>query len=79
MVTYAVKLARRYDGLYIATFPDVPDAVAYGRDDEEAIEEAGKALEASLQRCIKDGRELPAARTKGTLGVSALFGEAALA
>ena len=50
MLNYAVSLERRYDGLFIATFPDLPEAVAYGRDDEEALEEAEITLKATLNR-----------------------------
>ena len=48
MRTYAMRLATRYDGMVVATFPDVPDAIGYGRDDEEAREDGLKALEAAL-------------------------------
>lgn len=44
MVSYAVRLVTRYDGLVIATFPDLPGVTALGRDDEEAREEARRAL-----------------------------------
>lgn len=48
MLTYAMRLATRYDGMVVASFPDFPDVVGYGRDDEEAREEGLKALEAAL-------------------------------
>ncbi|HEX8364416.1 MAG TPA: hypothetical protein VF603_03925 [Allosphingosinicella sp.] len=48
MREHAMRLVTRYDGMVVATFPDVPDAIGYGRDDEEAREEALKALEAVL-------------------------------
>ena len=48
MVSYAVQLVTRYDGLVIATFPDLPGVTALGRDDEEALEEARRALEDEL-------------------------------
>lgn len=70
MLTYALKLAQRYDGMVLATFPDVPDAVALGRDHEEACEEALCALEAALARCQASGRELPAPRASGNLSVT---------
>ena len=44
MVSYAVQLVTRYDGLVIATFPDFPGVRALGRDDEEALDEARQAL-----------------------------------
>ena len=48
MVSYAVRLVTRYDGLVIATFPDLPGVRALGRDDEEAMDEARRALEDEL-------------------------------
>ena len=48
MASYAVRLVTRYDGLVIASFPDLPGVTALGRDDEEAREEARRALAAEL-------------------------------
>ena len=45
MAAYAVELMTRYDGLVIATFPDLPGISALGRDDEEALDEARRALD----------------------------------
>lgn len=45
MAAYAVELMTRYDGLVIATFPDLPGVSALGRDDEEALDEARRALD----------------------------------
>jgi predicted RNase H-like HicB family nuclease len=67
MPAYAVKLTRRYDGLFIASFPDVPEALAYGRDNEEALEEAAKSLEAAFRRRILSGDDLPEPRANGPL------------
>jgi antitoxin HicB len=65
MPDYAVTLTRRYDGLFTATFADVPEAVAYGRDEEEALEEAAKSLAAALgQRCQR-GEAPPPPRATG--------------
>ena len=44
MTEHALTLTRRYDGYFVASFDDVPEAIAYGRDSQEAIEEATKAL-----------------------------------
>ena len=70
MTSYAVTLERRYDGLFTATFPDVPGVVAFGRDDEEALEEAAKALRASIARCAVSGDPHPTATSPGPLRVS---------
>jgi antitoxin HicB len=67
MPDYAVTLARRYDGLFVARFPDVPDAVAFGRDNEEALEEASRSLEAAFRRRILNNEDLPEPRASGPL------------
>ena len=45
MAAYAVEFVTRYDGLVIASFPDLPGVSALGRDDEEALDEAKRALD----------------------------------
>lgn len=69
MLNYAVSLERRYDGLFIATFPDLPEAVAYGRDDEEALEEAEITLKATFSRMEAQGEILPPPVAVGRLKV----------
>lgn len=70
MLTYAVRLQTNYNGMVMATFPDVPEAMALGRDDEEAVEEAQRALEAALDRYQDEGRSLPVPRAGGALRVA---------
>ena len=70
MPTYALKLADRYDGMIIATIPDVPEAMGMGRDYEEACEQAQCALEAALERYAAEGRAFPEPCTSGRLTVS---------
>jgi predicted RNase H-like HicB family nuclease len=70
MLTYALKLADRYDGMIIATFPDVPEVMAMGRDYDEACEQAQSALEAALERYAAEGRPFPEAKCSGSLTVS---------
>jgi predicted RNase H-like HicB family nuclease len=73
MISYAVQLATRYDGLVIASFPDLPGVSALGRDDEEALAEAGRALEDALAGYVRDGMTPPApiARAAVTVSVAA--------
>jgi len=71
MVSYAVRLVTRYDGLVIATFPDLPGVSALGRDDEEALDEARRALEDELASLEARGLEPPAATTRNGAMVSA--------
>lgn len=64
MVSYAVRLVTRYDGLVIATFPDIPGISALGRDDEEACEEARRALAEALDAFAAEGQSPPAPTTR---------------
>jgi predicted RNase H-like HicB family nuclease len=70
MLTYALKLADRYDGMIIATIPDVPEAMGMGRDYDEACEQAKCALEAALERYAADGRPFPEPTCSGRLTVT---------
>jgi predicted RNase H-like HicB family nuclease len=56
MLTYTLKLADRYDGMIIATIPDVPEAMAIGRDIDEACDEARRVLETTLELYAAEGR-----------------------
>jgi len=76
MLTYALRLADRYDGMIIATIPDLPEAMAMGRDYEEACEEAQRALDAALEIYAAEGRAFPAPNACGSLTVTSVrFGE----
>jgi predicted RNase H-like HicB family nuclease len=76
MLTYALRLADRYDGMVMATCPDVPEVLALGRDSEEARDEAVRALEAALEGYQAEGREFPPPRACGTCSVTTTrFGE----
>ena len=70
MLTYSLRLATNYDGMVIATIPDVPEARALGRDDQEAGEQALCALEAALERYRDDGRDYPTPRARGPLSIT---------
>ena len=65
MASYAVQLATRYDGLVIATFPDLPGVSALGRDDEEALAEARRELDAALRAFADAGEAAPEPWTRG--------------
>lgn len=70
MVSYAVQLVTRYDGLVIATFPDLPGVRALGRDDEEAMDEARRALEDELAALGAKGITPPEPTAQGGSRVS---------
>jgi predicted RNase H-like HicB family nuclease len=77
MLTYALRLTGRYDGMVVATFPDVPEAVGYGRDDEEAREEGLRALERVLEAAIAGGEPIPMPSATGAMTVTTTRFEAA--
>ena len=70
MLTYALKLADRYDGMVIATIPDLPEAMAMGRDIDEACHEARRALDCTLERYAAEGRPFPVPSAFSRLTVS---------
>ena len=67
MAAYAVELMTRYDGLVIATFPDLPGISALGRDDEEALDEARRALDEHA----RSGEALPEPAASGVTKIEA--------
>ena len=48
MADYEMKLTTRYDGMVVATFPDLPGVSALGVDDEDARSEGLRALAEAL-------------------------------
>lgn len=71
MSSYAVRLITRYDGMVVATFPDLPGVSALGRDDEEARDEARRALADALAGYADEGVEPPPAAAPGLVRISA--------
>lgn len=59
MLSYPVRLIPTETGTVLATFPDVPEAVAEGQDEAEAIGRALPVLEEALQRCLREHRSIP--------------------
>jgi predicted RNase H-like HicB family nuclease len=48
MAEHAMTLTTRYDGMVVATFPDLPGVSALGVDDEDARREGLRALGEAL-------------------------------
>ena len=71
MASYAVRLVTRYDGLVVATFPDLPGITALGRDDEEARDEARRALADALADFEVEGIAPPEPKAVGGAMISA--------
>ena len=72
---YPVTLAPDDNDTVLATFPDVPGAVTYGKDADEALINAVDALETVFSGLIADRRDIPApspARGRRTVSLSLL-------
>lgn len=63
---YPVTVERDEAGRFVATFPDVPEALTDGADEAEALTEARDALRAALCGYVHARRSLPRpSRRKG--------------
>ena len=56
---YPVHLEAAEEGGFVVTFPDVPEAITQGEDEDEALLQAVDALETALSFYIDDRRPLP--------------------
>jgi antitoxin HicB len=61
---FAATLLNDPDGGVIATFADVPEAITYGDDREDAIRSAQEALAVALFGYLKDGHPIPVSKRK---------------
>ena len=52
------------DGGVLATFADVPEAITYGDDREDAMRSAQEALAVALFGYLKEGRPIPVSKRK---------------
>lgn len=60
MLMYPVKLTRLDNGSVMAEFPDVPEALTHGADEENAVYWARDALLVALSGYMDDRRPIPA-------------------
>lgn len=76
MLDYPVILEAQPEGGFVATFPDVPEAITQGEDEDEALFYAIDALETALSFYVDDRKPLPvpskAKRGQKTVRPSAL-------
>ena len=56
---YPVVLTAQPEGGYVVTFPDVPEAITQGEDDDEALLVAVDALETALSFYVDARKPLP--------------------
>ena len=74
MFDYPVTLTPD-EGTLLVTFPDVPEAITFSLDEDEALLQAVNALETALSFCVGNGQPLPvpsAADRRPTVRPSAL-------
>ena len=73
---YPVVLQAQPEGGFVVTFPDVPEAITQGEDEEEALLYAVDALETALSFYMDGRKSLPAPskpkRNQATVRPSAL-------
>ena len=62
MLDYPVILEAQPEGGFVVTFPDVPEAITQGEDEEEALLYAVDALETALSFYVEACKPLPVAR-----------------
>ena len=78
MFDYPVTLEAQPEGGFVVTFPDVPEAITQGEDEDEALMYAVDALETALSFYIDARKPLPVAskarRGQHTVRPSALEG-----
>lgn len=61
MLGYPVILDEQPEGGFVVTFPDVPEAITQGEDEDEALLYAVEALETALSFYVEARKPLPAA------------------
>ena len=76
MLDYPVILEAQSEGGFVVTFPDVPEAITQGEDEDEALLYAVDALETALSFYVEARKPLPlpskARRGQRTVRPSAL-------
>jgi len=59
MLSYPVNLELDTNNSWLVTFPDIPEAVSVGDDEEEALINALDALESAIEIYFDEKREVP--------------------
>ena len=59
MLDYPVILEAQPEGGFVVTFPDVPEAITQGEDEDEALLYAIDAIETALSFYVDDRKPLP--------------------
>lgn len=67
---YAVKLTPEADGTLLVTVPDIPEALTFGEDRDDALARAVDAIETAMIGAIAAREDIPAPKAKGQYYVS---------
>jgi antitoxin HicB len=67
---YAVTLAPDDNGTILVTVPDLPDAVTFGKDREDALERAVDAIETALMGAMTAREDIRAPKSSGADSVA---------
>ncbi len=59
MLNYPITLTPEDDGTLLATFPDIPEAITVGDDEQEALLNGLDALESAIEIYFEDRRPVP--------------------
>ncbi|WP_106858160.1 type II toxin-antitoxin system HicB family antitoxin [Caballeronia novacaledonica] len=59
MLSYPVNLEPDTNNTYLVTFPDIPEALSVGDDEDEALLNALDALETAIEAYFDEKREVP--------------------
>jgi antitoxin HicB len=62
---YAVTLVPDDNGTLLVTAPDIPEAVTFGEDREDALARAADAIETAIMGFISAREDIPAPKVKG--------------
>jgi antitoxin HicB len=60
MLRYPAQFQAAEEGGFVVTFPDIPEAITQGEDEEDAMIHAADALTSALDFYIEDGLAIPA-------------------
>jgi antitoxin HicB len=62
---YAVSLVPDDNGTILVTVPDIPEAVTFGEDREDALARAADAIETAIMGFMSAREDVPAPKAKG--------------
>lgn len=65
VIRYAVNLSPDDNGTILVAVPDIPEAITFGKDREDALARAVDAIATAIMRAIAAGARVPRPKTEG--------------